>query len=284
LWLAPSAPEIDLARFAPVHLQHYAARDGTKIPMFVRFPKGCAPEEDPQADPCPVVVRFHGGPEAQARPGFSASAQLFIDAGFILVEPNVRGSDGYGKAWLDADNGPKRLDVISDIDDAGKWVRANWTRNGKAPRVGVTGNSYGGYATLLAMTLFAGTFDAGASVVGMSNLQTFLRNTAPYRRLLRVSEYGDPDKDAEVLRKLSPITYIERLRGPLLLIQGINDPRVPVGEAVQMHELLEARGIVAPLILFADEGHGAAKRSNLVQQFGQVLQFFEQNLRPTPPR
>ena len=98
----------------------YPAKDGTKIPMFVRFPKGCAPGENTAADPCPVVVEFHGGPEAQATPGFSTYAQMFVDAGFVYVEPNVRGSDGYGKTWLDADNGAKRLDVISDIDDAGQ--------------------------------------------------------------------------------------------------------------------------------------------------------------------
>ena len=260
-WVLPSAPEVDLSTFVPAKLMTYPAKDGTKIPMFVRFPKGCAPGENPAADPCPVVVEFHGGPEAQATPGFSPYAQLFVDAGFVFVEPNVRGSDGYGKTWLDADNGPKRLDVITDIDDAGKWIRANWGRNGKAPRVGVTGGSYGGYSTLVAMTMFAGTYDAGAAVVGISNLETFLSNTAPYRRILRITEYGDPDKDAEALRKLSPVTYLDRVKAPLLVIQGVNDPRVPVGEAIQIHDLLEKRGVSSPLILFADEGHGAAKRA-----------------------
>jgi len=278
-WVEPSAPEVDLSQFVPARRMSYPARDGTRIPMFVRFPHGCAPEENPDADPCPVIVSFHGGPESQVRPNFSPGAQLFIDAGFILVQPNVRGSDGYGKAWLDADNGPRRLDIITDIDDAGKWVRANFARHGKAPKVGVTGGSYGGYSTLVAMTLFAGTYDAGASIVGMSNLVTFLRNTAPYRRILRISEYGDPDRDEDALRRLSPVTYLDRVSAPLLIIQGVNDPRVPAGEAIQMHDLLEKRGIPAPLILFADEGHGAAKRSNIVLQNGHVLQFFEQKLK-----
>jgi dipeptidyl aminopeptidase/acylaminoacyl peptidase len=257
----------------------YPAADGTPIPMFVRFPKGCAPEENPNTDPCPVIVEFHGGPESQARPGFSPRAQLFVDAGFVYVEPNVRGSDGYGRAWLEADNGPKRLDVIGDIDDAGKWIRAHWGRNGKAPRLGVTGGSYGGYATLVAMTMFAGTYDAGASIVGMSNLQSFLRNTAPYRRQLRISEYGDPDTDAEALRKLSPVTYLDRVKGPLLVIQGLNDPRVPAGEAIQIHDQLQARSIAAPLILFPDEGHGASKRGNVALMLGYVIRFFEENLK-----
>ncbi len=278
-WVLPSAPEVDLSTFVSAKLMSYPARDGTKIPMFVRFPKGCAPGENPTADPCPVVVEFHGGPEAQATPGFSPYTQLFVDAGFVFVEPNVRGSDGYGKAWMDADNGPKRLDVITDIDDAGKWIRAHWGRNGKAPRVGVEGGSYGGYSTLVAMTMFAGTYDAGAASVAFSDIASFLRNTAPYRRILRITEYGDPDKDAAALRKLSPVTYLDRVKAPLLVIQGVNDPRVPVGEAIQVHDLLEKRGVKAPLILFADAGHGTSKRSDQAVWVGHVLKFLEENLK-----
>ncbi len=281
-WVLPSAPEVDLSTFVSAKLLTYPARDGTKIPMFVRFPKGCAPDENPSADPCPVVVVFHGGPEAQATPGFSPYAELFVDAGFVFVEPNVRGSDGYGRAWLDADNGPKRLDVITDIDDAGKWIRAHWGRNGKAPRVGVEGGSYGGYSTLVAMTMFAGTYDAGAASVAFSNIATFLRNTAPYRRILRITEYGDPDRDAEALRKLSPVTYLDRVNAPLLVIQGVNDPRVPVGEAIQVHDLLERRGVKSPLILFADAGHGTNKRADQALWVGHVLKFLEEHLKEAP--
>jgi protease II len=281
-WLVPSAPEVDLATFVSAKRMTYPAKDGTPIPMFVRFPKGCAPDENPDRDPCPVIVQFHGGPEGQTKPGFSPYRQIFVDAGYIVAEPNVRGSDGYGKKWLDSDNGPKRLDVIGDIEDAGRFVRAKFARNGKAPRVGVMGGSYGGYATLVAMTMFAGTYDAGASVVGISNLETFLRNTAPYRRALRVSEYGDPDKDADALRKLSPVTYLDRVNAPILLIQGVNDPRVPVGEAIQLHDALEKRGVSAPLILFADEGHGASRRSNTTLELGHILKFFDESLKAKP--
>lgn len=278
-WLLPSAPEVDLAKFVPAKLVTYPARDGTPIPMFVRFPKGCAPGENPTADPCPVIVMFHGGPEAQARPGFSPYRQNFVDAGYILAEPNVRGSDGYGKAWLDADNGPKRLDVIGDIEDAGRYARTQWARNGKAPRVGVMGGSYGGYAALVGMTMFAGTYDAGVSNVGMSDLETFLRNTAAYRRAMRTSEYGDPERDAEALRKLSPVNYLDRVQGPILIVQGVDDPRVPVGEAVQMFELLQKRGQKPQLILFADEGHGTRRRSSSALSVGHTLKFFDEHLK-----
>jgi dipeptidyl aminopeptidase/acylaminoacyl peptidase len=272
-WRAASTPEIDTKTFARASLETYPARDGTKIPMFVWRPKGCADSL------CPVVVEFHGGPEGQSQPGFSPYAQMFVDAGFIFVQPNVRGSTGYGKAWLDADNGPKRMKVITDIEDCGTYVRKAFAKDGRSPKVGVTGGSYGGYATLMAMTYFAGTYDAGVSEVGIANLLTFLENTAPYRRALRASEYGEPTKDREALVKLSSTTYVDRLKAPLLVIQGVNDPRVPVGEALQMHQALTSRGIPTGLILFGDEGHGASKRGNQVLSIGHTIAFFEKHLR-----
>ena len=284
-WALASAPEVDTSKFATARLDSYTARDGTKIPMFIRYPAACAPEAPAAAEPCPVVVEFHGGPEGQATPGFSGYSQLFVDAGFIFVEPNVRGSDGYGKLWLDADNGARRLDVITDVDDAGKALRARFTRNGKAPKIAVTGGSYGGYSVFMAMTMFAGTYDVGVSIVGISNLATFLKNTAPYRRALRASEYGDPEKDAEALKKLSPSTYLDRVKSPMLIIQGVDDPRVPAGEAIQMQEALEARGVASKLILIEGEGHGAARRSGQVTMIGHMLRFLEEHLRggSTPP-
>jgi dipeptidyl aminopeptidase/acylaminoacyl peptidase len=266
-WRQPMTPEIDTTKFAPVALEYYPARDGTKIPMFVRRPAKCA-------TPCPVVVNFHGGPEGQSRATFSGAAQLFVDAGFVYVQPNVRGSTGYGKAWKQADDGAKRLAVITDIEDVSKHIRSSWGN----PKIGVMGGSYGGYATLMAMTYFAGAYDAGVQSVGIANFQTFLANTAAYRRTLRASEYGDPVKDKDVLAKLSPITYVSRIKAPLLSIQGVNDPRVPVGEALQIYRELERRRIPGGLILFADEGHGAAKRDTQALQVGHTIAFFTQHL------
>jgi len=271
-WRVPSTPEIDTRTFAKAQLESYPARDGTKIPMFVWRPAKCD-------GPCPVVVDFHGGPEGQSQAGFNGQAQLFVDAGFVLVQPNVRGSAGYGKTWLDSDNGPKRLAVITDIEDCAKHIRASWGKDGKAPKIGVTGGSYGGYSTLMAMTYFAGAYDAGVQEVGISNLVTFLINTAPYRRILRISEYGDPVKDRDALIQLSPITHIKKIKAPLLSIQGVNDPRVPVGEALQIYRELEARKIPGGLILFPDEGHGTSKRGNQVLALGHTLAFFEKHLK-----
>jgi dipeptidyl aminopeptidase/acylaminoacyl peptidase len=273
-WRTPDAPELDVSKFAKHTLEYYPARDGAKIPMFVRRPDKCA------ADPCPVLISFHGGPEGQARPGFSPGGQMFVDAGFVYVEPNVRGSSGYGKTWFHADDGPKRLNIITDIEDAAKFVKTSWAKNGVAPKVGVLGGSYGGYSTLMAMTKFAGAYDAGVAMYVISSLETFLMNTAPYRRILRISEYGDPAKDKEALKQLSAMTYVTNVKSPLLLIQGLNDPRTPVGEAKLIYDELVAKKIAAGLIVFPDEGHGASKRSNVVLQMGHTIAFFQKHLLP----
>jgi dipeptidyl aminopeptidase/acylaminoacyl peptidase len=275
-WRVPNTPEVDPTGFAKASLESYPARDGTQIPMLVWRPAACD-------GPCPVVVEFHGGPESQARPGFSTKAQTYVDAGFTFVQPNVRGSTGYGKAWLHADDGAKRLNVISDIEDAARFIRARWGKDGKPPRLGVTGGSYGGYAVLMAMSYFAGAYDAGAEQVGISNLSSFLMNTSPYRRILRISEYGDPVKDKEALTQLSPITHIAKVKAPMLIFQGVNDPRVPVGESVQIYKQLAQRKIPARLILFPDEGHGSVKRGNIVLTLGHTIAFFEEQLMGKSP-
>ncbi|MBI1945528.1 MAG: S9 family peptidase [Deltaproteobacteria bacterium] len=273
-WHVPSAPEVELASFVAVSVEEYPARDGTRIPMLVRRPATCAKA----STPCPVIVDFHGGPEAQATTGFSPRAQLFVDAGFIHVQPNVRGSDGYGKSWIHADDGAKRLQVITDIEDAARFVRASWGKGGKAPKVGIFGGSYGGYSVLMGMTRFAGAYDAGVDVVGISSLVTFLENTAPYRRALRISEYGDPVADRAALVELSPITHVGKTTGPVLLLQGATDPRVPVEEAIQMYDAMQAKKLPAQLIIFPDEGHGVQKRVNQVQLLGHAIAFFQRHL------
>jgi protease II len=284
-WHAPATPETDTTTFARARLDSYTARDGTKIPVLVRKPDQCpglpaGPASPAQAagPPCAVIVEFHGGPEAQVRPGFSIGAQMYVDAGFILVQPNVRGSDGYGKAWLRADDGPKRLDIITDIEDAAKWAREAFASQGQKPKVGIAGGSYGGYSSLIGMTMFAGAYDAGFDNVGISDLRTFLKNTAPYRRILRISEYGDPDKDSDALAKLSPLTYIDRVKAPLLIMQGASDPRVPAGEAIQIHDALVAKGVPTELMIFPDEGHGSQKRENIVLTIGHAIGFFQKYL------
>ncbi|MCK6597177.1 MAG: prolyl oligopeptidase family serine peptidase [Bdellovibrionaceae bacterium] len=272
-WNIPFVPEIDISKNSPAKLEYYTARDNTPIPMFVRRSTFC------EKNICPVVVHFHGGPEGQSLPGFSPFAQLFVENNFIFVEPNVRGSTGYGKKWLEADNGPLREKVITDIEDCSIWIKKNWSQKGKIPKIGIFGGSYGGYSTLMGMTYFAGAYDAGVANVGMSNLVTFLENTAPYRRILREKEYGYLNTDLESLKRLSPINYISKVQGPLLIIQGANDPRVPAGEAIQMFEAMEKKGLPTQLIIFADEGHGTIKKENKMMEWGHTFGFFNKHLK-----
>jgi dipeptidyl aminopeptidase/acylaminoacyl peptidase len=193
--------------------------------------------------------------------------------------PNIRGSSGYGKTWINADNIEKRLDVISDIQDAGVFAKKYFSHDGQSPKVGVMGGSYGGYAALMAMTYFSGTYDAGVSNSGISNFITYMENTAPRRRIYRENEYGSLDRHRDILKKLSPMTYIDQIKSPMLIIQGVNDPRVPAGEALQFYQKLQTKNVPADLIFFADEGHGASSRDNIAQQIGHTISFFKKHFR-----
>ncbi len=274
-WLRPSSPEIEMSSFTLASLESYPARDGSNIPMFVYRPKECEKKEAL----CPVIVQFHGGPEGQSIPNIFPLRELLLEQGFIWVSPNVRGSDGYGKKYLEADNGAKRLQVITDIEDVALYIRKNWSSEGQSPKVGIYGGSYGGYVAYMGMTRFAGAYDAGISLVGISNLISFLNNTAPYRRKLRISEYGDPEKDREALIKLSPITYIDKIKAPLLIVHGATDPRVPAGEAIVFYEEMQKKNIPGELILFSDEGHGVAKRKNIALFYAYFIDFFNSHLK-----
>jgi dipeptidyl aminopeptidase/acylaminoacyl peptidase len=271
-WTKSAAPEIDTSKYIPWTLESYEAEDGTKIPMFVKRPDHCKKKT------CPVIVSFHGGPEAQSLPYFSAGIEMYTQKGFVYVMPNVRGSSGYGKKWLHSDNGPKRLKVITDIRDIARFIRKNWQYGDTKVKIGVMGGSYGGYSSFIAMTMFAGEYDAGVPIVGMSSLVTFLKNTADYRRYVRESEYGSLKDDMDALIKLSPMTYIDKVKAPMLIIQGARDPRVPAGEAILFKEELDKRGIEGDLIIFSDEGHGVRKRKNRTLYKGHTLKFFMKHL------
>jgi protease II len=272
-WVHSSTPEVDTLGYAKAELMTYPAEDGTKIPIFVWRSEAC------KKTTCPVILSFHGGPESQSQPRFNPIINLYLQKGFIYAQPNVRGSDGYGKKWLRADNGANRSNVITDIRDASRFAKKAFAVNGVAPKVGITGGSYGGYSTLVGASMFADDFDAAFAIVGMSSLITFIENTAPYRRALRANEYGDPEKERDMMMKLSPVNYIEKVTKPLLIAHGATDPRVPVGEAVQFHETVQKNNKDASLIIFPDEGHGVAKRQNIVLLNSYAVAFFEKYLK-----
>lgn len=243
--------------------------DGLEVPLFLYRPPHPAP------GPPPVVVWVHGGPEGQFVPAFNPVILHLVDRGFAVVAPNVRGSVGYGKAYVHLDDGRLRLDSVRDL----AAVHAALPDLGLDPgRAALVGGSYGGYMVLAGLAFQPELWAAGVSVVGISSLVTFLENTSPYRRHLREVEYGSLEKDRDFLHEASPLTHVTRMRAPLLLLHGANDPRVPVGEAEQLHRELTAMGVPCELVVYPDEGHGIARLRNRLDAYPRVAAFLERHL------
>ncbi len=226
-----------------------------------------------------VVIDIHGGPEAQARPTFDASVQFLVnELGIAVLLPNVRGSSGYGRAWLDLDNRERREDAVKDIGALLDWIGTRPELD--ARRVGVSGNSYGGYLVLASMIAYGERLRAGIDSAGISNFVTFLANTGSYRRNQRRNEYGD-ERDPRMrrlLERMSPLREAGRIKGPLFVAHGANDPRVPVGEAAQIVQAVRANGADVWFLLFADEGHGFAKKANAEYFRSASMLFWQKHL------
>ncbi len=226
----------------------------------------------------PVVISIHGGPESQSRPDFMALAQYWVSRGMAVLYPNVRGSTGYGKTFMALDDVRKRMDSVADIRAAVQWLVAEGSADAK--RIAVYGGSYGGFMVLSCLTTYPELFAAGVDIVGISNFVTFLERTSAYRRSLRESEYGSLEHDREFLTSISPITHLNKLRAPLFIVHGANDPRVPLFEAEQMRDALIAKGVPVEFLVYADEGHGLAKLHNRLDAYPKIAAFLEQHLQP----
>ena len=223
---------------------------------------------------------IHGGPEGQARPYFSGTVQFLVaEAGIAVLEPNVRGSDGYGKTYLSLDNGMKREDSVKDIGALLDWIGGQ--KELDARRVAVSGGSYGGYMVLASLVHFGDRLRAGIDVVGISSFLTFLENTAEYRRDLRRVEYGD-ERDPEMrkhLEAISPLSHVDKIKSALFVAQGANDPRVPAGEAQQIVGAVRKTGKDVWFMLARDEGHGFKKKSNQDTFTQLAILFLEKHLK-----
>jgi dipeptidyl aminopeptidase/acylaminoacyl peptidase len=267
--LTVSPGDVDPATFVAPELVRYRSFDGLEVPAFVFRPTDVP-------GPHPVVVMVHGGPESQWRPSFSPLTQYLVANGFAVVAPNVRGSTGYGRSYQHLDDVERRLDSVHDLAGLHDWLAAQEDLD--ADRAALYGGSYGGYMVLMGLTHQPGRWRAGVDIVGMSNLVTFLENTADWRRAFREREYGSLEHDRDLLAELSPITHVEALRAPLCIVHGANDPRVPLGEAQQIHEILEERGIRTELLVYEDEGHGLAKLTNRIDAYPRIAAFLHEVL------
>ena len=253
-------------------LHSFASHDGLEISGWLFEPLTEGPH--------PTVLWLHGGPEAQERPGHSPLFQSLVDRGIAVFAPNVRGSSGFGRSFVNADNGPLRYAAIADVAACVSYLVATGVAD--QARVGCMGRSYGGYLTLAALTRYPTMFAVGIDVCGMSNFATFYEHTEPWIAAAAKSKYGDPVADADLLRDLSPITRINELRAPLLIVHGENDSNVPVIEAEQVAAALTARGIEHKYLLFPDEGHELLHRASRAQYLRATVTWLTTHLLPHP--
>ena len=227
----------------------------------------------------PVIISIHGGPESQARPGFRGRSNYWInERGYAMIYPNVRGSSGFGKRFLEADNAKKREDSVKDIGALLDWVQTQPDLD--ASRVAVMGGSYGGYMVLATSMMYSNRLAAASNSVGISHFVSFLENTETYRRDLRRSEYGD-ERDPDMrkfLESISPLTHADKIKLPLMVSHGKNDPRVPYTEAEQIVKKVRANGSPVWYLLAEDEGHGFAKKANADFQFATMTTFYDRYL------
>lgn len=270
-WTRSEVGGLDPTGFVEPELVSYPSTGGVRVPAFLYRKAGEGKR--------PVVVLWHGGPEAQFRPAFSPFVQfLASELGLAVLAPNVRGSDGYGKRYLALDDGVRREEALADIGATFDFVASR--KDLDPARLAVYGGSYGGYMVLASMAFFGDRVRAGVDVVGISSLPSFLRSTAEYRRDLRRAEYGD-ERVAEVLavqERISPLNHVDRLRAPLLVIQGKNDPRVPQSEAEQIVKAVRAKEKEVWYLLALDEGHGFQKKENRDVMNAAIALFLERQL------
>ncbi|MDT8324899.1 MAG: alpha/beta fold hydrolase [Bacteroidota bacterium] len=273
-WTYSEVGGLNTASFSSPALVHYPTFDevdGARrhIPAFVYKPQQ-------RAERLPVIINIHGGPEGQSRPYFSSTTQYWVnELGCAVIFPNVRGSTGYGKTWLALDNGFNREQSVQDIGALLDWIAAQPDLD--PSRVAVFGGSYGGYMVLSSMTTYPDRIKCGVDVVGISNFVTFLENTQDYRRDLRRVEYGDERDPAmrEFLLKISPTNNADKIRSPLFVAQGENDPRVPASEARQIVQAVSDNGIPVWTMFARDEGHGFRKKNNRDYFTWATILFFE---------
>jgi dipeptidyl aminopeptidase/acylaminoacyl peptidase len=261
---------LPLDSFVAPELIHYPSFDGREIPAWFFKPK------DAGSDPMPVIVIVHGGPEAQFQPNYNLIAQYFLQHGYAVLGPNVRGSTGYGKAYSHLDDVEKRMDSVADLAHAALWLRQQPDIDGS--RLVVYGGSYGGFMVLAALTTNPDLWAAGVDIVGISNLVTFLENTSDYRRAYREAEYGSLSRDREFMEQISPLHHVDQIVAPLLIIHGANDPRVPLGEAKQMVTALKERKVPVELLVYKDEGHGLVKLKNKLVAYPRMVEFLDEHL------
>ncbi|MGH7724059.1 MAG: S9 family peptidase [Candidatus Eiseniibacteriota bacterium] len=253
----------------------YRSFDGRSIPALLFVPRGASPTKR-----APVLVSVHGGPELQEQPYLTNYYQFLVARGYAVLAPNIRGSTGYGKSYVALDDGVKRWDALQDVASAVRWIKEQ--KNLDGGKVACFGPSYGGFVTLAMLVHHPDLFRAGVDFYGPADLATFLERTAPHRRQARIAEYGDPVRDSTFMAEISPARHASRIKSPLLVIQGAQDPIVPPAESEDMVRLIREHGGTAEYLLLPDEGHGIGKDTNYVRAYETMLEFLRRHMPPPP--
>lgn len=272
-WTRGKTGEVDISKIPEPDLIHWKSFDARIISGFLYRPPTTWTGKRP------VVIEIHGGPEEQYRPSFwGQDNYLLNELGVVKIYPNLRGSTGYGKTFLNLDNGLKREDSVQDLGALLDWIKSQPYLD--ADRVMVAGASYGGYMALSVAAKYSDRIRAAQSVVGPSNLVTFLENTEGWRRDVRRAEYGDErdPKTRAFLERIAPLNNAQRIKKPLFIVQGMNDPRVKTGEAEQMISAVKKNGTPVWYLLAKDEGHDFANQKNVDFQFYATVLFIQEYL------
>ncbi|MGK7296112.1 MAG: S9 family peptidase [Candidatus Wenzhouxiangella sp. M2_3B_020] len=260
---------IDFDSLVTPELVRYEAHDGLELTGWLYRPRRVG-------EPAPYVLDFHGGPEGQERPSFNSTIQALLSQGIGVFAPNVRGSSGFGKTFVNLDNGALRVNAVKDIKASADFLVEEGIAD--PDRLGIMGGSYGGYMVMAGLAEYPDLFAAGANLFGVVNFKTFFENTEPWMAAISTVEYGDPETEADMLRELSPIHKVDRVRAPTIVLHGANDTNVPVVEAEQVVNNLEERGIPVRYVLFPDEGHGWQKTENRVTSTVEIVKWFDGHL------
>jgi dipeptidyl aminopeptidase/acylaminoacyl peptidase len=260
---------VNLSDLVRPQLVHFSGHDGLALSGWLYIPKNFH-------QPGPVVFSFHGGPEGEELPAFRSDYQALLTQGIAVFAPNVRGSSGFGKKFVNLDNGELRVNAVKDIKSAVDYLIT--TKTADPARLGIVGGSYGGYMVMAGLTEYPDMFKAGADLFGVVNFETFFQNTEPWMAAISTIEYGDPKTQADMLKALSPIHKVDRVRAATIVLHGANDTNVPVVEAEQVVNNLKQRGIPVNYVLFPDEGHGWRKIPNRIRSTVEITKWFSKYL------
>jgi dienelactone hydrolase len=264
-------PSVDPASFVDLELVEWHSFDDMRIQGWLALPPGAPPPGGH-----PAVVWVHGGPVAQSRAGFRPDMQMLLACGFAVLMPNVRGSSGYGRAFAAADDVEKRLDSVADLTAGRNFLAAHPAIDPQ--RIGIMGQSYGGFMVLSAITEYPELWRAAVDYYGIADFVTTLAGTGPWRRSHRAAEYGDLPRDAALFARISPIHRIDRVEVPLLVAHGTRDPRVPLGESEQVVAALRERQHPVTYLEFDYAGHGFIRPDDRRRIFTAVADFFRTHL------